>query len=145
MKTLRLLLFVFAVALTAVSCSEEDDGFAGKYQTSYAKVEVYNGDVKLMGEEYKTIDELKENEAYMQFELKVGGGTAEFNEETQKWEDTAETWTETETEIIISSSNSTTTMKKNGSTLIWLQNWDEYDEELDATYTYDVEMHFTKM
>ena len=41
MKTLRLLLFVFAVALVAVSCSkDEDPEVGGKYETTYAKAVV---------------------------------------------------------------------------------------------------------
>ncbi|MGD9992364.1 MAG: hypothetical protein AB7S69_03625 [Salinivirgaceae bacterium] len=132
MKTFRLLLFVFAVALTAVSCSEDEVAPEGKYETTYAKMS--SDQITL---EFKTKADLQEYEMYMQIELKAGGDFY-YYDDIDGWIKTG-TWTQSGSKITITEGSDSMTVTQDGSKLIF------QDTETDDTGTYNVELHFTKM
>ena len=131
MKTFRLLLFVFAVALTAVSCSEDEVAPEGKYETTYGLLT--SGSLKVT---LATKADLQEYELYFQMELKVGGDFY-YLDDVDGWIKTG-TWTQSGSKITITEGDDIMEVTQDGNKLIYKTTYTE-----DETET--MELHFTKM
>jgi hypothetical protein len=100
MKRVKIFLFILTVGIAVISCKKDKDNIpqiSGKYEATYAKVEVIMGG-STVTKEYKTVDELKEKKLYVVIEFKSDGKLYVDNKLTGTWVQNDNTITITETE-----------------------------------------------